>query len=76
MISAAILFSLLFYVVVSTSCSEDSSKSPDNTNANKQTIPLKHDMGEMNDALQILGNNQYNKHGQANLDTVSNLHKT
>jgi hypothetical protein len=44
-------------MVVSTSCSEDSSKSPDNTNANKQTKPLKYDMGnmaQMMDVVQLL----------------------
>lgn len=54
MICAATHFSLFWYLVVSTSHCEDSSKSPDDTNAKKQSESLKYDMAHRNDALQIL----------------------
>ena len=59
-IYAATHFSLLSNIVVSTSCSEDSSKSPYKTNAEKQSKPFAYAMGDRVYTLQILHKRIYN----------------
>lgn len=71
-ICTAILFSLLFGSVISTSLGEDSSKWPYKPNAEKQSKPLEYIMASRKSMPQILlSNDKQDQHRQTNLHTVS-----